>query len=381
MIEICPSHLYRKEPEEVPEVDPPQGGAKWGYCYNHWCVNRQSGEIRRGRTLECDKWRIPTQDDFIELFNYVGNPDVCYKSTDLEFVLDDISNERYIAKASNLMVNDSAGKKLKSSEEFGYSSPKTFGGWRRSDDFPNAFGTNDYNFGLYPAPTRERKGDWYNDVEREGGSPADSGYGKFGMLWTKEEYVVYPLEHWIGNIYNGDIITIGMPVGVGVGWALTFLEFGITPIPWLQITAIILAGIVWLLGMYFYEYSVGGGVFFRYEEERASLNVKEGTVPGILDSNQYMFGHVYQRAGGGASIRLIRRTTDGWTEGEKYVDGSGKQYDTVKIGNQVWLASNLRTSKWKNGRNITRRDGDTFWFSRGESRLGTYSVHPEYNQL
>lgn len=341
MIEICPSHIYRKEPEEIPEVEPPQGGAKWGYCYNHWCVNRQSGEIRRGRTLECDKWRLPTQDDFIELFDYVGNPDVCYKSTDLEFVLDEETNERLIGKATNLMINESAGKKLKSTEEFGFADGESIAGWRTYPEDPTTFGDDSFGFNLYSTMTRTNKGIWQN-VHEQTDSLSSTEYdimGTSAVLWSKEEYVRYPLQHWIGNVYNGDIATIGIPIGAVIWY---FIAPNITRLgpDWVGWLILAVATIVFFVASYFYEITMGGGVYFSHGTKRGAVNIKEGTVPGLLDSNKYMFGMVTQRTGSGASIRLIRRTTGGWTVGEKYVDEYpyvSKLIEEVGVDNILWV--------------------------------------------
>ena len=45
----------------------------------------------------------------------------------------------------------------------------------------------------------------------------------------------------------------------------------------------------------------------------------------------------------------------------------GKSYKTVKIGNQVWMAENLNTSKYKNGDSIPEISDEEEW---GQLSLG-----------
>lgn len=49
-----------------------------------------------------------------------------------------------------------------------------------------------------------------------------------------------------------------------------------------------------------------------------------------------------------SSIRGIKDNSD-WSQGEKTYDFDGNIYDTIKIGNQVWLVQNLATTHYNNG--------------------------------
>lgn len=51
----------------------------------------------------------------------------------------------------------------------------------------------------------------------------------------------------------------------------------------------------------------------------------------------------------GFSIRLMVENPENWTEGDTYTDADGNVYQTVKIGNQVWLNENLKTTKFIDG--------------------------------
>ena len=55
----------------------------------------------------------------------------------------------------------------------------------------------------------------------------------------------------------------------------------------------------------------------------------------------------------GFSIRLMVENPENWTEGDTYTDADGNVYQTVKIGNQVWLNENLKTTKFIDGTPIT----------------------------
>jgi uncharacterized protein (TIGR02145 family) len=48
-------------------------------------------------------------------------------------------------------------------------------------------------------------------------------------------------------------------------------------------------------------------------------------------------------------------------EGKKILDIDGNIYNTVKIGNQVWMKENLRTSKYNNGELIANIPGSDVW--------------------
>jgi len=45
-------------------------------------------------------------------------------------------------------------------------------------------------------------------------------------------------------------------------------------------------------------------------------------------------------------------------------DMDSNVYQTVKIGNQWWMAENLKTKKYNNGENIRQAQGDAFWIQQ-----------------
>ena len=68
----------------------------------------------------------------------------------------------------------------------------------------------------------------------------------------------------------------------------------------------------------------------------------------------------------GGSVRLVRDTDagdsgvlDGESCGTEVIDGY--TYDTVKIGDQVWMVQNLATTKYRNGEDIPNVTDNTDW--------------------
>ena len=54
----------------------------------------------------------------------------------------------------------------------------------------------------------------------------------------------------------------------------------------------------------------------------------------------------------GLNVRCIKNNIVGWNSGDTVLDIDGNIYNTVKIGNQVWLVENLKTTKLNNGTSI-----------------------------
>ncbi len=77
------------------------------------------------------------------------------------------------------------------------------------------------------------------------------------------------------------------------------------------------------------------------------------------------------------TLRWTGSDFEGWTgsewvsltAGNKVQDGSGNSYSTVKIGNQIWLDENLRTTKYNDGSDIPLAEDVTDWqsFTNGQS--------------
>ena len=67
----------------------------------------------------------------------------------------------------------------------------------------------------------------------------------------------------------------------------------------------------------------------------------------------------------GFSVRLVRDDTGSDVDGTVYTDdytgNDGKKYDSVKIGDWVWLVENLKETKYADGTTIPRITDDTDW--------------------
>lgn len=60
-------------------------------------------------------------------------------------------------------------------------------------------------------------------------------------------------------------------------------------------------------------------------------------------------------------------------------DFEGNLYETVKIGNQWWMAENLRSSKKNDGTEIPNLQGDSQWASTLQPSFTWYKNNPDYN--
>ena len=58
-------------------------------------------------------------------------------------------------------------------------------------------------------------------------------------------------------------------------------------------------------------------------------------------------------------------------------DGDGNVYDTVRIGTQVWLAENLKTTKYNNGISIPLVTDNNVWISKTSAAFCWYNNQPE----
>jgi len=59
----------------------------------------------------------------------------------------------------------------------------------------------------------------------------------------------------------------------------------------------------------------------------------------------------------------------------KVFDIEGNEYKTVKIGDQIWMAENLRVTKYNNGDKIPNNLSDTEW---GQMTEGAYAIYNPY---
>jgi uncharacterized protein (TIGR02145 family) len=57
---------------------------------------------------------------------------------------------------------------------------------------------------------------------------------------------------------------------------------------------------------------------------------------------------------------------------EEVVDVDGNMYDTIKIGNQIWMAENLKVTRYRDGTPISNVKSDWSWEIRG---TGAYCIY------
>ena len=60
------------------------------------------------------------------------------------------------------------------------------------------------------------------------------------------------------------------------------------------------------------------------------------------------------------------------------IDGDGNEYDTVVIGTQVWLAENLKTTKYNNGVSVPIVTDNSQWASTTSAAFCWYDNDPGY---
>ena len=63
----------------------------------------------------------------------------------------------------------------------------------------------------------------------------------------------------------------------------------------------------------------------------------------------------------------------------KVTDADGNSYKTVKIGNQIWMAENLRTSKYQNGNSINTNLDDQSWSTATSGAFAIYENNPTFD--
>ncbi len=79
------------------------------------------------------------------------------------------------------------------------------------------------------------------------------------------------------------------------------------------------------------------------------------TVTGLTGGTQYAFGVSAVNAGGESSLSGVQTATP------ELADIDGNVYHTVTIGTQVWMAENLKTTKFNDGTTIPLVTVDTDW--------------------
>ena len=109
------------------------------------------------------------------------------------------------------------------------------------------------------------------------------------------------------------------------------------------------------------------GVFGGFKNSASQLSLTEysaDTTRIISFTISIMWGginsNVHKKTGGG-SIRLIKDDPTSWTIGDTVTDMDENVYQTVKIGDQVWIAENWKSTKWSDGSPINYVEGNSEW--------------------
>jgi uncharacterized protein (TIGR02145 family) len=63
----------------------------------------------------------------------------------------------------------------------------------------------------------------------------------------------------------------------------------------------------------------------------------------------------------GGQIRLVKNEPDDWNIGDILTDIDGNEYETIKIGNQVWTTCSLYTTRLRDGSAIQKINNGTLW--------------------
>ena len=74
----------------------------------------------------------------------------------------------------------------------------------------------------------------------------------------------------------------------------------------------------------------------------------------------------------GFSVRCVRENLTGYTDGERVTDADGNIYDTVKIGDQVWMLQDLVTTKYSDGTDIPNNPDE---WEAGAYVSGDWVIH------
>ncbi len=99
--------------------------------------------------------------------------------------------------------------------------------------------------------------------------------------------------------------------------------------------------------------AIGGAAWF-WTAGGAKVYYLQGNQSSII-------GDIYYDLFAGLSVRCIRDNSSGWVEGETVTDIDGNVYNTVKIGDQIWMVQNLATTRYRNGEAIQKIEGSTAW--------------------
>lgn len=100
------------------------------------------------------------------------------------------------------------------------------------------------------------------------------------------------------------------------------------------------------------------------------INSNTANNKGLHYSAAVTFSNSGKEKNCGYSLRLIK---DDSTDPGTMTDNNGFVYPTVKIGNQVWMAANLKTTKYRTGDDIPEVTGNAAWAALTTGALCAYN--------
>lgn len=147
-------------------------------------------------------------------------------------------------------------------------------------------------------------------------------------------------SYWsdVNNFTNSDGLTLR-----GGGYSNGYLSYGDFYLDELRLT-IYLSTTTYSSGSY-------EGVMALFAGMNGPWNRDFGDVPGVTTfaSPNFMGGY----------ILLLKEDSN---DTGSMIDNDGNEYETVKIGNQVWTKTGIKSTKFRNGDSITRNDVQVDWF-------------------
>jgi len=114
--------------------------------------------------------------------------------------------------------------------------------------------------------------------------------------------------------------------------------------------------------------------FVKFEERKTITSLKSSNVTTTMD---YYPGDIllYKGISGNYATIVTDVPTGSKTTNFDFVeckDGSGNYYAVVKIGDQVWMAENIKTTKYINNVDIAIASDATAWVNAGNALAGAY---------
>lgn len=226
------------------------------------------------------------------------------------------------------------------------------------------------------------------------GSSIGKVYFEQDLVWQKATEVKYGLLYnWYAATDARNIAPAGWHVPTGLEWCSLFEYSGATIVftYWIA-TPNTVGGKFKTIGYTFWG-SPNTGASNVYDfNARGAGSRSEGGAYNLFNQGNYFWGlkdasfgmayylsynnsEVSAVSFGGASLKQgfsLRLIKDDSTDPGTMTDNNGNIYPTVKIGNQVWMAANLRTTKYRNGDAIPEVTDNSAWAALTTGALCAY---------